>query len=210
MNYYKPMSLEENYSNIQNLQNNFFNQIQAFIWEYNHISWKYSNKYIYQSLINQNLINPYLNNPESEMKNLAYAILGFTSNIFETLAYALDYWHIHTDSKQKNRQITDKQYDQALHLLAKKNKISGSDKEVLLNLRQQRNYCTHYGRIQFCKFIFENSFTLYNLIQVIAQLLGQMNLDPNIVSYFDSQQGDYIEAMKEVLENFSIDNFNVA
>ena len=207
---YKPISLEENYSNVQYLGNIFWNEINSFIWEYSNICWKYGDINRYHQLVCQNLINPYLNNPESEMRHLAYKVFGFTSNVFETLAYALDYWRIHTDSKQTNRNVTDKEYDQALRLLAKKHKISGSDKEILLDFRPQRNYCTHYGRIQFCVFIFNNSNVLYNLIQVITQLLGQMDVNSDRVSEFNAQQGNYIEDMKKVLDEFRIDNFNVA
>lgn len=210
MMFYKPESVEENYSNVQVLQNIFLNEINAFIWEFNNIQWKYSDINRYNQLVYQNLINPYLDNPEAEIRHLAYRIFGFTSNVFETLSYALDCWRIRTDSKQSNRKITDKEYDQAVRLLEKKHKISGNDKEVLLGFRPQRNYCTHYGRIQFCTFIFDNRMVLYNLIQVMAPLLSQMNLNNDIVAEFNLQQGDYIEKIKNVLGEFSLDNFNVA
>ena len=63
---------------------------------------------------------------------------------------------------------------------------------------------------QFCVFIFNNSNVLYNLIQVITQLLGQMDVNSDRVSEFNAQQGNYIEDMKKVLDEFRIDNFNVA
>lgn len=210
MQLYRPMTLEENYSNVQNLQNLFWNEIKSFVWEYNNILSKYNDKNRYNFLVYYNLINPYINNYEAEMRHLAYRIFGFTSSVFETLAYALDYWRIHTDSKQKNRNITDKEYDQALRLLSQKHKLSGSDKEALMGFRKHRNYCTHYGRIQFCEYIFYNSNVLYNLIRVITQLLGEMNMDFNKVLEFDSQQGNYIEDIKKTLEEFSLDNFSIA
>lgn len=208
--FYKPESAEENYSNVQTLQNIYWNEINAFLWEFHNIQWKYSDINRYNQLVYQNLINPYMKNPETEMRHLAYKIFGFTSNVFETLSYALDYWRIHTDPKQGNRNITDKEYDQPVRLLEKKHKISGNDKEVLLGFRPQRNYCTHYGRIQFCAFIFNHSIVIYNLIQVITLLLSQMDINSNIVAQFNSQQGDYIEEIKDVLSKFSIDNFYVA
>ena len=57
---------------------------------------------------------------------------------------------------------------------------------------------------------FNNSNVLYNLIQVITQLLGQMDVNSDRVSEFNAQQGNYIEDMKKVLDEFRIDNFNVA
>lgn len=206
MKTYKPVSLEENYSNVQRLQGIFWGYIQAYIWEYRNIVDKYENPYRYNQLLMINAINPYLNGYEAEMGCLAYGIYGFTSNVFETLAYALDCWRIQTDNKQKNRDITNKQYDQALDLLTKKKKISGSDKETLLGFRKARNYYVHSGRMQFCRFIFDNGTVLYNLISVITELLGGMNMNPNLILEFDYQQGDCIEEMKEVLENFAIDN----
>lgn len=207
---YKPTSLEENYSNLLNLEYNFSNQINAFIWEYDNIFYKYGNLNIYNQLINLNQINPYLSNPEAEMRQLAYSIFGFTSSVFETLSYALDYWRIHTDATQRNRNITDKQYDQALNLLALKHKISGNDKEVLLDFRTQRNYSTHYGRIQFCEYIFYRRAALFNLIQIMVQLLGQMEMDYNVVLRFDSQQLQYIEEMKRALAEYELENPVVA
>ena len=144
------------------------------------------------------------------MEQLAYKVFGYTLTVFETLSYALDYWRIHTDSKQKNRNVTDKEYDQALKLLSRKKKISNSDKEILLKFRPQRNYCTHYGRIQFCTFIFNHQMILYNLIQVILSLLGQMDINYAVVSEYNLLQGDYIEQIKETLDEFSRDNNCVA
>lgn len=206
MLFYKPESVEENYSNVQILYDIYWNEISAFIWEFNNIQWKYSDIGRYNQLVYQNPINPYLNDPEAEIRHLAYKIFGFTSTVFATLSYALDCWRKRTDSKQKNRNITDKQYDQAVRLLEEKHKISGDDKEVLLGFRTQRNYCTHYGRIQFCTFIFDNSVVLYNLIQVITLLLSQMDIDNDIVKKFNLQQGDYIEKIKDVLSEYSLDN----
>lgn len=210
MNYYKPTTIEENYSNIQQLQHNFLNDINSFVWEFNDIFQKYLNEFQYNQAIMQGRINPYCNGYENEIRMLAYKIHGYTSNVFETLAYALDFWRKQADTKQKNRNITDKEYDQAINLLAKKDKKIRSDKEALLSFRKERNYNTHYGRLTFCQYIFNTTYPLYNLIYVVCQLLGQMNMNAYLVSEFQNQQGDYIENMKEVLLLFSIDNPNVA
>lgn len=210
MKYYKPDSLEENYSNVLILRDNFMNQINAFIWEYNNIVNKYENPNVYNQLLHLNLVNPYLNGYEAEMRNLAYGIYGFTSTMFETLSYALDYWRIQVDSTQRNRAVTDKQYDQALQLLAKKKKISGNDKEILLDFRKERNFGTHYGRIYFCRYIFDRRDTLINLINVMAILLGNMNVDENVIKAFNDQQGAFVEEMKEVLGLFAAENCKYA
>lgn len=199
MKYYKPESLEENYSNVLILRDNFMNQINAFIWEYNKIVNQYENSNAYNQFLYFNLVNPYLNGYEAEMRNLAYGIYGFTSMVFETLSYALDYWRIQVDSTQGNRAVTDKQYDQALQLLAKKKKISGNDKEILLHFRQERNFGTHYGRINFCRYIFDRRDILFNLINVMTILLGNMNVNENIIKEFNDQQGAFVEEMKDVL-----------
>ena len=79
-----------------------------------------------------------------------------------------------------------------------------------MKFRPQRNYCTHYGRIQFCTFIFNHQMILYNLIQVILSLLGQMDINYAVVSEYNLLQGDYIEQIKETLDEFSRDNNYVA
>ena len=210
MKQYKPTTLEENYCNVKNLGNTFWRYINSFIWEYNTILSKYSDINRYNLLVSQGLVNPFLNNPESELTLLAYSIYGFTSHTFETLAYALDCWRIHVDSREKNRNVSNKQYDQGLELLVDKQKISRTDKEVLLDFRRQRNYCTHYGRICFCKFIFENSKVLYELIQVITRLLEQIDMDYDVISYLNLQYSGFIEEMKKVLDEYIQDNQIVA
>ncbi len=203
---YKPTTVEENYSNIINLQNIFQTFINGCIWDYNTIIWKYSDINRYNLLVSQGLVNPFFNNPEWELAQLAYRIYGFTSCAYETLTYALDCWRIHTDSKQRKRNISDKQYIQDLSFLCDNRHISKSDKWILLGFRDQRNYSTHYGRIVFCKYIFDNSVVLYNLIQVVAKLIGQLNMDSNSVSDFNSAQMDCIEEMKLALNKFKLDN----
>lgn len=210
MKYYKPESLEENYSNVLILRDNFMNQIYAFIWEYNKIVNQYENPTVYNQFLSFNLVNPYLNGYEAEMRNLAYGIYGFTSMVFETLSYALDYWRIKVDSTQRNRAVTDKQYDQALQLLAKKKKISGKDKEILLHFRQERNFGTHYGRINFCRYIFDRRDVLFNLINVMTILLGNMNVNENIIKEFNDQQGTFVEEMKDVLGAFGAEKCKYA
>lgn len=208
--HYKPESLEENFSNVLKLSNDFLREINACIWDYNRICNVYTNPNVYNYYLVNGMINPYANRFEDEMKQLAYRVFGFTLTVFETLSYALDYWRIKTDSKQNNRKVTDKEYDQAVKLLARKKKISNRDKEILLKFRPERNYCTHYGRIQFCEFIFHNREVLYNLIQVILELLKPMNVDEDIVSKYNLLQGNYIEQIKETLDKFSVDNDYVA
>lgn len=208
--YYKPESLEENFSNVLKLRDNFMNNIKSYMWEYGWICRVYTDANAYNFYSRNYMINPYVNSFEAAMEQLAYKVFGYTLTVFETLSYALDYWRIHTDSKQKNRNVTDKEYDQALKLLSRKKKISNSDKEILLKFRPQRNYCTHYGRIQFCTFIFNHQMILYNLIQVILSLLGQMDINYAVVSEYNLLQGDYIEQIKETLDEFSKDNNCVA
>lgn len=208
--YYKPESLEENFSNVLKLRDNFMNNIKSYMWEYDWICRVYTDANTYNFYLRNYMINPYVNSFDAAMEQLAYKVFGYTLTVFETLSYALDYWRIHTDSKQKNRNVTDKEYDQALKLLSRKKKISNSDKEILLKFRPQRNYCTHYGRIQFCTFIFNHQTILYNLIQVILSLLGQMDINYAVVSEYNLLQGDYIEQIKETLDEFSRDNNCVA
>ena len=208
--YYKPESLEENFSNVLKLRDNFMNNIKSYMWEYDWICRVYTDANTYNFYLRNYMINPYVNSFDAAMEQLAYKVFGYTLTVFETLSYALDYWRIHTDSKQKNRNVTDKEYDQALKLLSRKKKISNSDKEILLKFRPKRNYCTHYGRIQFCTFIFNHQTILYNLIQVILSLLGQMDINYAVVSEYNLLQGDYIEQIKETLDEFSRDNNCVA
>ena len=207
---YKPESLEENLSNVRYLKSIFWKDINAFGCSYRRTWQIYNNPIYYNQAVYYGFINPYMNTYEDEIRHLAYEIFGFTSNVFETLSYALDCWRIHNGSLQKNRKITDKEYDQAINLLAKKKKIVGKDKETLLKFRPQRNLYTHYGKIQFCDYIFNNSGVLYNLIDVVEKLLGQMEINETLLLEFNRQQGNYIEQMKEVLEEFAINNFNVA
>lgn len=209
MRLYKPESLEENLSNVRYLKSIFWKDINKFVWSYRQTWQIYHNPISYSQAVYYGFINP-LSTYEDEIRHLAYEIFGFTSNVFETLSYALDCWRIHNDSLQKNRKITDKEYDQAINLLAKKKKIMGNDKEILLKFRPQRNFYVHYGKIQFCDYIFNNSGILYNLIDVVEKMLGQMGMNETLLLEFNRQQGYYIEQMKEVLEEFAINNSNIA
>lgn len=210
MDCYKPTTLEENYSNVLNLRSHFINAINSFIWEYYDICNKYSSEFQYYQALSQGRINPYCNGYENELRMLACKIYGYTSNVFETLAYALDFWRKQTDINLKNRNITDKEYDQAIKLLCLKKKINGNDKENLLAFRLERNYCTHFGRVVFCQYIFHNANALFNLLNIICALLGEMPIDKNVFSDFQAQQGNYIEEMKLVLGDFALSNLNIA
>ena len=202
MEQYKPTSIEENYSNILRLLQFFECRIRGYIWEYNEIVYKYQDINRYNQYLCIGAINPYINSYEEEMQDLAYKIHGFATNVFETLAYAMDCWRIKVDYSQRNRRITDKAYDQALELLVRRNKISGKDKETLLGFRQERNYINHYGRIQFCRFVFEHSNEIYGLICTVAKLLEIMQMDEIIVANFDAQQLNFLKEMENELSKF--------
>ena len=209
MSIYKPCTIEENYCNVKHLKDSFWHSINSFAWEYNFIFRKYNDTYYYNQLLASGLINPYLSNFEDDMCHLAYRIFGFTSCTFETLSYALDVWRINTDAKLKNRNVTDKQYNQAIDFLCQKCK-SIKDESVLLAFRTQRNYTTHYGRIYFCDYVFKHGVQLYSLIETITYLLEQMNLDLAKVRFFLEQQTAFIEDMNNVLSNYNQVNCIIA
>ena len=105
--YYKPESLEENFSNVLKLRDNFMNNIKSYMWEYDWICRVYTDANTYNFYLRNYMINPHVNSFDAAMEQLAYKVFGYTLTVFETLSYALDYWRIHTDSKQKNRNVTD-------------------------------------------------------------------------------------------------------
>lgn len=206
-NKYKPTSLEENYSNIVYMRNIFCNQINSYIYQYNNIVRIYTSPYLYNQFLCANLINPYLTY-EGAIRELAYSILGFTVELFERISYALDYWRVKIKNKKRN--ITNSEYDYSIQLLNQKNKITSRDKEILLNYRIKRNYYTHYGRIIFCRYIFDNSYTIYNLLLVIENLLSDMNVNQIEVEKFLVSQEDFIIEMEKVLSNLKNQYVNFA
>lgn len=202
MNYYKPYTLEENYYNIMYLQQDFIYQVKGYIWKIGDVVSRYQNPQRYYQFLALGAINPYINGYEREMRDLAYDIWGFTSCVYETLAYALDYWQVHINYKPKYRVVTDKEYDKSIALLKEKRKINGEEKETLLKFRKDRNSSAHYGRIQFCRYIFDNYQLIWKVISIIKSLLEDMRVNFKDVEKFREEQCAMIEEMKEVFEGF--------
>ena len=196
-NKYKPTTLEENYSNIVYIKKFFLDQVNSYIWQYHNIISIYNNPYKYYQLFYAGMINPYLNSFEAEIRNLAYNILGFTVSVFEIIAYALDCWCINSTGIKRN--ITTHEYDKSINLLNKKKLIKKNDIGVLLDFRKQRNGYVHYGRLNFCKYIFDNRFYIDNLLQSVEDLLSNMNMDLKRYEAFSDEQEDYFIEMQKTL-----------
>ena len=118
MSCYKPNTQEENYVNVAYLYRNFWNDMHAFVWEYQDIQSKYYNTESAYNAFWQGRINPYCYGAEAEMRMLAYKIYGYSINVFEIVAYSLECWKIQQNSNPKGSKVTDKQYDQGMFMVA--------------------------------------------------------------------------------------------
>ena len=192
---YKPETLEENYFNIETLRNNFWRDVNSFYWGFNEILNKYGNPASYNLALCQGRINPFCNSFEREVFMLACQIVGYTVHVYETLSYALDFCMISKDGKQK-RNVSSKNYDQAIHRLAKMKKIDEETKKHLLRFRQERNFCVHYGQVIFCNYIFKNFTYLQQLINLIYSWLGEQQMDLNCIKSYERMYDDLVEKMK--------------
>ncbi len=209
MEYYKPESKEENYANVIFLKENFWNIINGQIWNFNQMEYRYMNASYYNWLLANNLVNPYMNYGV-EMLNFAFSVFGFASDTYERIAYALDCWHRAKDKKLQNRKASNSEFSQAVEMLKTKNKIDRKDVPVVLNFRLERNFATHYGRIQFVKYIFNNANVIYNLICVTCDQLKSLEIDEDNFIKFYNAQYDFIKDIREALNDFVISNSEIA
>lgn len=208
MSCYKPNTQEENYVNIACLYRNFWNDMHAFVWEYQDIQSKYYNTESAYNAFWQGRINPYCYGAEAEMRMLAYKICGYSINVFEIVAYSLECWKIQQNSNPKGSKVTDKQYDQGIRLLARKGVISNEKKEKLLRFRIERNAYAHNGREIFCRYIFDNVYVIFNLIENLVNLLA-CRISEEQFLYILEVKSRYIEEMQDVMESCRILTDNV-
>lgn len=208
MSCYKPNTQEENYINIAYLYRNFWNDMRAFVWEYQDVQSKYYNAESAYNAFWQGRINPYCNGAEAEMRMLAYKIYGYSINLFEIVAYSLECWKIQQSSNPKGSKVTDKQYDQGIRLLARKGVISNEEKEKLLKFRIERNVYAHNGREIFCRYIFDNAYVIFNLIENLVNLLT-CRISEEQFLYVLEVKSRYIEEMQDVMESCRILTDNV-
>ena len=80
--YYKPESLEENFSNVLKLRDNFMNNIKSYMWEYDWICRVYTDANTYNFYLRNYMINPYVNSFDAAMEQLAYKVFGYTLTVF--------------------------------------------------------------------------------------------------------------------------------
>lgn len=208
MSCYKPNTQEENYVNVAYLYRNFWNDMHAFVWEYQDIQSKYYNTESAYNAFWQGRINPYCYGAEAEMRMLAYKIYGYSINVFEIVAYSLECWKIQQNSNPKGSKVTDKQYDQGIRLLARKGVISNEKKEKLLRFRIERNAYAHNGREIFCRYIFDNVYVIFNLIENLVNLLA-CRISEEQFLYILEVKSHYIEEMQDVMESCRILTDNV-
>lgn len=196
---YKPETLEENLSNIRWIQSNIYPIINHLITRFNVIQDIYTNQYSYNQALYMGFIN-YNWNYEIAMADLAYSIYGFTNDIYNRIAYALDL--INRDDV--GRSI--KNYDRDIRKLSQMELINKQDKEDLLRFRLARNYGTHYGKVVFIDYIFRNVHSIYNVVGIINQLLSNYTI--NILEYkkFLEEQYSFIQDLKNNLEDYEIAN----
>ena len=190
-NYYKPEKLEEIYSNIQNLENTFFPTLNNYILNYYNLNYYNLNQY---DIYTQNNLYYVIN-----MNMLSDAICQFISRVFESLSFALNYWY--NSVSKKNNRVTDKQYDQGISLLIKKNKLSKECEQDILKLREQRNIIDHCSIPYFNSYIFNKSSEIYHLLQTIKELSFQMDMNTDEVLYSDMKYQNNIKDMNEFFGN---------
>lgn len=197
---YKPETLEENLSNIRWIQNNIYPIINHLTTRFNVIQDIYTNQYAYNQALHMGFIN-YNWNYEIAMADLAYSIYGFTNDIYNRIAYALDL--INRDDF--GRSI--KNYDRDIKKLSQIELISKQDKEDLLRFRLARNYGTHYGKVVFIDYIFRNVHSIYNVVGIINQLFSNYTI--NILEYkkYLEEQYSFIQDLKNNLEDYEIANY---
>ncbi|WP_346866654.1 MULTISPECIES: hypothetical protein [unclassified Clostridium] len=202
--YYKPVTVEENIANIVWMKNNIYGLVNSYVNQFNSMTLIYSNSYYYNNAIAMGIIN-YNSNYELEVTKIAYSIFGFSNDLYHRISYALDCWN-RISTKSKNG-ASFKNYDQVVKIIKNKNIIDGSEKEALLDFRKKRNFTTHYGKIIFIRYIFNNYNLLYNLLVTIENLLiKQSNIDDFSYCNYLEQQSDFIEDLKETLNEFSFGN----
>ncbi|OCA97867.1 hypothetical protein [Clostridium beijerinckii] len=197
---YKPETFEENLSNIRWIQSNIYPIINHLTTRFNVIQDIYTNQHTYNQALHMGFIN-YNWNYEIAMADLAYSIYGFTNDIYNRIAYALDL--INRDDV--GRSI--KNYDRDIKKLSQMELIGKQDKEDLLRFRLARNYGTHYGKVVFIDYIFRNVHSIYNVVGIINQLLSNYTI--NILEYkkFLEEQYSFIEDLKNNLEDYEIANY---
>lgn len=196
---YKPETLEENLSNIRWIQSNIYPIINHLTTRFNVVQDIYTNQYTYNQALRMGFIN-YNWNYEIAMADLAYSIYGFTNDIYNRIAYALDF----INRNEVGRSI--KNYDRDIKKLSQMELINEQDKEDLLRFRLARNYGTHYGKVMFIDYIFRNTYLIYNVVGIINQVLSNYTI--NILEYkkFLEQQYSFIEDLKSNLEDYKITN----
>lgn len=204
MKKYKPQTVEENLANIVFIKNDFCNIINGYLFDYKNLMETYNNVYIYNYKLMNGMINPF-SNLQNEIIRFAYSVWGFTNDVFERISYALDCWK-RLDNINSGG-ATDKNYDQVIRKMQKSNLINGKEVNDILNFRMQRNYGTHYGRIQFINYIFNNSNLIYNLLITIENMILQKgDINNQQYLYYMDRQLDFIGQVQLELEGYALSN----
>jgi hypothetical protein len=191
---YTPKTLEENWANVRRMTEDYWWYIQKIRNDYGIIT----NKFWYNG---GNYNNVARREYELDMQWLAYGVFGFTSDIYERLAYAVDYWRRLQDRRNKDNP-SDKKYDQSLRLLAEKRKITGDMKEKLLPFRIERNNGTHYGRIILVDYILRNAQVVYEFICVVDNLLSGYDYNELQYKQFMNSQTQFVQDIEKLFSTF--------
>lgn len=201
MSYYKPDTLEENLANIRQLKVTFIPMVNHLYDEFNTIQKLGTNQYFFSQAIYMGFIN-YNWNYELAMSTLAYSVYGFTNDVYNRIAYALDF----INRSKQGRSI--KNYERDISNLANKKSISISDKQVLVGFKAARNYGTHYGKVVFVGYIFNNISLIYNIINFIDIALSEFSFNEVKYNRFLDNQYDFIYDLKQELQTYEF--YNIA
>lgn len=195
---YKLETLEENLANIKQMEINFYSIISGFI-NRAFLNERLSKDFWYLNYAKTMGYVDYYWNYERGMAELAYSIYGFTNDVYHRIAYALDC----INRKKLGRTI--KNYEKDIRNL-KFHEITNGEKEILINLKKERNYATHHGNIVFISYIFKFKDLIYNLLYYIDCMLSNSCINVEQFEYFMSCNYNFINELKINLECYKVNN----
>jgi len=197
---YAPKTKEECLQDLYNLKSNFDKTIDGFKWEYTKIKSLYSNLQLLNHFRQIGMINPYMDNEETQIEMLSMTILGYTAVTFEILQNSLKFW---TESEGYKKFKNMGYYQYGIGMMYKLDLISKKEKKIFDNFRPSRNTYVHFGQPIFCDYIFIHQSLLSNLIATIYDLLsfnstntGTIRVLPN-----SSTHERLLEDMDKILNN---------
>lgn len=199
---YAPQTVEANLASVIMLKNNFYAYMNYYFNQCRYINWKYSNMWNYNLNVNNGGI---CSTVEIEMGALAYSIYGFANNLYQSISHGLDCWNL--TRKKIRAGVTDKNYDRLIKILSEEEYIAKNEEMTLLNFRKSRNFSTHNGRITFMEYIFQNGNLIYNLLELIGNLLKNIA----VIDITQYQQGlesqmCFMEELRDTLLEYASDN----